>query len=355
MNSFIKKIILVLSTICVYVSVFADDHKIATDSDGRIVAVGINGIYSSLNAINWSQRLSVEYRLNSVTYGADKFVTVGDKGTIWYSSDGEHWKHGKGLSGEYRLNSVTYGAGKFVAVGDKGVIWYSSDGEYWKYGKGLSGEYRLNSVTYGAGKFVAVGGDIIVYSSDAINWSQRLSGYGSLNSVTYAAGKFVAVGGYEQYFYFRGSVTAIVYSSDGELWYPAKFLGDKGGSLNSLTYAAGKFVAVGAHNIFYSSDASNWDLGKGWSFDTSFDSVTYGAGKFVVLSTVIKLSRPLVQDLQNTIFYSYDAGYWKQVNDLSWSIIFNSVTYAAGKFVAVGNNFFGYSSNAMKWDMGTKE
>ena len=87
---------MVLSTICVYVSVFADDHKIAVGSNEAIVAVGINGSDYSLDLITWNHSLGVWGNLNSVTSGAGKIVAVGNS-TILYSSDGNKWDRSNSL------------------------------------------------------------------------------------------------------------------------------------------------------------------------------------------------------------------------------------------------------------------
>ena len=223
---------------------------------GKYVAVGINGSYGqvtySSDGLNWNTSdISDVLELYGVTYGSDKFVTVGHS-KLAYSYDGMNWTSTN--IGKYNyngLNGVAYGNGKFVAVGVGGysnrTFVYSSDGINWAEVDIPSSMY---AVAYGNGKFVAVGNGYSFYSSDGVNWtSSNLTG--AYSGITYGNGKYVAVG-------TNGKVAC---SSDGKNWSTNVLMsGYKSWSFYSVTYATNRFIAIGSKgNVAYSSDGLDWE------------------------------------------------------------------------------------------------
>src|SRR6266481_841101 len=68
--------------------------------------------------------------LHGASFGAGRYVAVGDRGSILSSTDTITWI--PRMSGTTnRLNGVRYGASGFVAVGDRGTILNSVDGVSW--------------------------------------------------------------------------------------------------------------------------------------------------------------------------------------------------------------------------------
>jgi photosystem II stability/assembly factor-like uncharacterized protein len=122
--------------------------------------------------------------LNSITFGANKFVTVGRNSVILTSSDGTTWTpvHLEDTSCFFSLNSVTYQANTFVAVGSigdsAGLILTSPDGVTWT--NTFSGAEQLNAVTYGAGKFLAIGENgTTLTSADGTTWTWTKASLGT--------------------------------------------------------------------------------------------------------------------------------------------------------------------------------
>lgn len=75
---------------------------------------------------------------NSIAYGNGKFVIVGNDGSYpiyIYSYNGVNWHKGtqeNSMHGiNYELNDITWTGDKFVAVGNSGTIYTSVDGEIW--------------------------------------------------------------------------------------------------------------------------------------------------------------------------------------------------------------------------------
>ncbi|MDD3268429.1 MAG: hypothetical protein PHX14_03840 [Syntrophomonadaceae bacterium] len=100
----------------------------------RFVAVGDDGsIYAATNGTTWTQHNSqTASDLNAVAWSetADAYIAVGQNGTIVSSHAGTSWKVEDSGVVE-ALNQAVWSRDKFVAVGDSGTIVTSGDGESW--------------------------------------------------------------------------------------------------------------------------------------------------------------------------------------------------------------------------------
>ena len=100
---------------------------------GLFVVVG-NIIMTSADGINWTERVDIQSdqkQLLEITYSNGKFTAVGyaygdDPNAIYTSTDGITWNKGIAPSPD-PYNSIVYGADKYVAVGNNIAMW-SSDG-----------------------------------------------------------------------------------------------------------------------------------------------------------------------------------------------------------------------------------
>ncbi len=182
--------------------------------NGIFVAVGgqanpVTGAFSrtiltSPDGITWTIRLSdqtVSVVPAGVIYGNTTFVTVGQGGTVLYSTNGVSWTPGNtGVASD--LKGITYGNGDFVTVGAR--ILSSQAGASWSdVTPGLTFSY-LSGVTFNNGNFIAVGLNSAVLgntkakifsSPDGLTWTERISGSSSpLFGVTSGNNTFVSVG-----------------------------------------------------------------------------------------------------------------------------------------------------------------
>jgi hypothetical protein len=223
-------------------------HKAIAFGAGLLVSVGfgtgVSGegfVSTSVDGLRWVDRVvPVNVVLNSVAYGAGRFVAVGSSGTILSSADGITWIN-RTISGTQELRGITYGNGLFVAVGASGTTRYSSDGENWTSG---SAGGTLNAVTHDNGLFVAVGDSgAIRTSANGTSWTSRSASPSttrSLRAIRYAGGRFVAVG--EQDGSGQGAV--VVHSADGVTW--TKEIANIPVTLLSASASSGQYVAVGS-------------------------------------------------------------------------------------------------------------
>ena len=244
-------------------------------------------------------------------------------------------------------NSIDYGNGKFVATqygSSSYTAAYSADGANWT--SVTLPVRRLNAVAYGDNKFVVISENYtntIAYSTDGIVWQTTTKPSSEpLKVITYANGKFVAMG---------YGVAAC--STDGIIWQENTSAPSQ--NWKSVAYGNGRFVAVANTGYaFYSEDGLNWTKSEEITGETSFSSITYGKDLFVVMSN----------GNSNQAAYSTDGINWN-ASTLPMTAGWKSVAYGNGGFVAVGNGGFdfnketissntaAYSTDGINWNAST--
>ena len=171
---------------------------------------------------------------------------------------------GQSTFGANSIVSITYGAGRFVAVGDNGNMAWSNDGIIWNAipgggtnpitdpGQSTFGANGIWSITYGAGRFVAGGSNRrIAWSNDGINWTAvdtDTTFPSDINFVIYGASGFIA----------GGSGLRMAWSDDGKIWR----IIDRTNQINirDITYGDGRYVVVGdLGRIAWSNDGITWN------------------------------------------------------------------------------------------------
>jgi len=169
----------------------------------RLVGLGEGGhLYFSTDGHSWSALTTITGvgTLNSGVYGGGKYIAVGDSGYIAASADSVAWLAGKVVTSSggagINLHGVTWTGTQYVAVGDNGAITTSPNGSAWSALKtsAITGTLRSVAVSSG-GEIVVVGDNGIETSEDGNTWTSRdPAGAAALYGVTYASGRFVAVG-----------------------------------------------------------------------------------------------------------------------------------------------------------------
>ena len=189
---------------------------------------GANRLMTSPDGVTWTSRTSPTAGWNSVTWGDDTFVAVGNGGEVMTSTDGITWTS-RTPAGYKTWKSVTWGgpAGqeKFVVVSDTlsnaSGIMTSADGVTWTY-RTAAGPVVWTSVAWGDDTFVSVTSNPtsnkVMTSVDGITWTAR-AGAGPNNTAwksvawggTSGNEKFVAVAE-------SGSGNRVMTSPDGINW-----------------------------------------------------------------------------------------------------------------------------------------
>jgi hypothetical protein len=275
---------------------FGDEDAVKSlfqdEKDPLFIATGDNTISASLNGRDWVGDFypypsGPFYRLEQVTYGAERFMAVGNVGAqyaAFFSKDGFIW--GSNAVFQSQVYGVAYYNNRFIAVGIN-AIYVSEDGFVWLGPINLSGETMVD---------MAVGNDRIV-----------------------AVGGFAAVSG-------RAYV-----SKDGLAW-GGPFIIGTFQDCYQVAFGKDKFVAVGdSGKVAVSIDGITWLDIQIPPFNT-FNSIAYGNGLFVAM------------DNANGVYTSVDGIAWTR-NSLPTPFAMQDVIYCHNRFVAVGVNGFACMSN----------
>ena len=250
-------------------------------------------------------------QFNAVAWGGSGFVAAGNAGTLAASPDGYKWEL-LNIGVATNIYGAAWGDGAYVVVGDGGVIFTSPNGVEWT-ARESGTTASLRAITFGTNAFVAVGADHTLLTSTNQGRAWRIAdgiNVGTLNTVLYDAGLFVAVG-------TRGG---IVTSPDGLEWtaHSAGATPD----LHLLVYENGTFVAYSnTTDTLYSTNGSDWAV----RWDASgiyMTGVAAGNGVFVGVG-------------------DYTALFWAYTTDYIWNAYLKA-TRSRLLAVAFGNGFFAY-------------
>lgn len=263
-----------------------------------MMAIGV----SAQQNWSWVNSLPASINWKDVAYGNGTYVAVGGDATIATSPDGITWTISRNSTVNPVLNGVEFANGLFVAVGmgtststGAALVMTSPDGVTWTTNTTVASSFnaQLMDVTYGGGTWVVSGfsNPRILTSTDGLNWTQRSTpGFSTPGRITYGAGRFVAA----------GSSANILTSTDGTTWTSISIPGATNGIIDGVTFANGKFVAVGRDSsftaaAFVSTDGTTWTASNaiaGTSNSTGFIDVAGNANGFVAVGGSFVYSSP---------------------------------------------------------------
>lgn len=264
---------------------------------GRFVAVGQSGVVlTSADGQQWSITASnLAQNLRSIAYGAGTFVTVGDTGALLTSDNGSDWTL-RDSTTTNALQCVRWLGDRFMAGGALGTLLSSPDGVTWTQHDSGS-LLTIMGVARRENTFVAVAiGNThvnnISISQGGINWSNQVYSFGALLDVAADASRFVALG-------IRVSVHS---STNGQDW-NSIFDTQTGLSNFGLAHTHGRFIAVGGDfnsslKIASSPDGAAWKSHPIVTGDSSaLRAVAYGGLTIVAVGSkgVIVQSAPFLQ------------------------------------------------------------
>jgi hypothetical protein len=220
-----------------YAANTVDDFFALAYGNGKFVGVGEGGMaFTSTDGMTWTpQDMDTSAHFYHLNYANGLFIAVGGGGAIRSSPDGVTWTprntgstnqwgasaYGNGTyavvgyrssqitrSGAspnlqnwdvrdtgsiFYLSGVAFGDGKFVAVGYGGQVQTSTNGVNWSGVIDASNEW-LYYVTCSNNTFMAVGEDIILSSTNGVDWTNRYYQNEVFHSVAYGNDTWVAVG-----------------------------------------------------------------------------------------------------------------------------------------------------------------
>ena len=158
-------------------------------------------------------------RVATVTVTSKVFVGVGDDGKVCYSTNykdnTETWSCPQEIVDDKQLYGITYGNNKFIAVGESGTVIRSDNGTIWT--ENLSGNSNtsanLYSIVFGNDRFVAVGRYAVIVSTDNGDSFTLTEDKYIFEDISFGNGVFVAVGSGEIIYTSTGGGL-----SDGDTW-----------------------------------------------------------------------------------------------------------------------------------------
>lgn len=261
----------------------------------------------------WQNPSPQGHQVRGLAYGNNRFVGVGDNGSITFSADGAIWK-------TVPLTNIKTAAGVAVAPVIAKKFWLN-----------------LKAVTFGSNQFVAVGDtdgtvSTILTSPDGVNWTRRTPTSGAKNLTGVTAGTQVSGATYSNVFYAVGETGTILKSTDGVTWSSA--ISNTTSNLNAIAYANYTFVAVGeTGTVVTQLNSGSWLTSTATSVPstvTTLKAVVGGNGLFV--ATGVDTSAAAA------IWNSTDGINWA-TSTISQAASLNAVAYDAvsQKFLAVGD------------------
>jgi len=273
-------------------------------ADGKYVAVSDQGsALASTDAATWtpvtlfSSNVATDHlKAYSIAHLNNTYVAAGaissspytsSTGAAAYSSDGATWTMGALPAGATPIHGLIAGT-RLVGLGESGHLYFSTDGHSWSALTTLTGAMTLNAGVYGGSKYIAVGdGGYIAASSDSIAWLAgkvvtNSSGAGiNLHGVTWTGSQYVAVGD-------NGAITT---SPNGSAWSALKTSAITGALRSVAVSSGGEIVVVGDNGIETSEDGNTW-TSRDPAGAAALYGVTYASGRFVAVgaNTAIKTS-----------------------------------------------------------------
>lgn len=169
---------------------------------GRFLAGGIGAVLTSPDGMVWTRNETpgLSHDWLGIAHNGSRYVVVGtriaatDRGGIAYSDNGATWTPATVPAGMGLASAATFGAGRFVAVGEAGRIYTSTDGATWDSVTSPVTN-SLRAVIYAEGLFVASGDSgRILTSTDGLTWVNRsVATANSLGNLTRHNGAWMAL------------------------------------------------------------------------------------------------------------------------------------------------------------------
>ena len=315
-----------------------DFYRVAYGTNGFVVADSTR-YFTTADGVSWKPHYSPETApaWPYLAFGNGRYVAVGWFGQTAVSTDGVQWRQPAGR--QVWLNRVLFRGGRYVAVGRdgqrRGFLMTSTDGKDWEC-QTVEGVGELRDVAYTPRLYVAAG-DGILTSTDGRTWVRRVAPAGDpldyYAGVAYGNGRFVAV----------GNTRDVLTSPDGLTW--TRHSNREISALAGLAFGNGQFVAFGPGlpEFFTSEDGVKWEkhpLPAGYSLW----NVAYGAGAFVFIAH---------DGRSNLLLTTRNFRTFTEARPVSQEFeALDAVTYADGRFVAVGDRSgMAVSADGVDWQM----
>jgi hypothetical protein len=253
---------------------------------------------STTNGVTWTGRTTPPWALNTVAYGAGRFVAFSGS-LAFVSYDGRAWSLLVASGVGNTQKCTIWNGSQFVSVGAAGSIYTSPDGLNWTARtSGTSND--LSGVAWSGSQFVAVGASGYVRTSpDGVTWTARsVGGSPNLQTVSWGGGVFV----------IGGAAGGRWSSPDGVTWTDRGLVGPGYPDFKGSAWNGSVFAMVGNTGVIYTSaDGATWTL-RTSPTTSSLLNVVWGGGLFVACGdngTVVTSSTGVTWAVAATPYTAY--------------------------------------------------
>lgn len=266
----------------------------------------------------------------AIAVNPEEVVAVTADGVAAISRDGATWQI-QPMGTSTPIQEIAWGNGQFLATATSpgSAVLESEDGVHWE-ASSPNISAGIQCLTFANGWFYGVSGDNFAASRDGRAWTLRPCVQApSIRAITYAQGRFVAVG-------YQGALET---STDGYSWVEGSL--PSTATFSSVTYGGGRFVAVGdggVPTVLTSTDGLSWEPAN-YPSDFTGISVAYGNGRFVA------------QSWSPHFIVSTDGVDWQEIRSPTYGLGSSCGLVAAfGAFVALGQDgILRSDADGMNW------
>ena len=258
-----------------YSTNFTDIINKVIFSNASYVGATSNGIISSTDGITWQKLYDENANFKDITSSSNDLIACAislNQNRIYYRQN-NNWvvSYSEEINNN-ELNSIAYGNNLCVAVGNNGIIKYSSDMVTWQDGNTPYETDNLIYVEYGNESFVMITDTgKIAMSTNGIDWMmiENLTTVSTIfNDLEFINSNFYAVDGNE-----------ILQSSEGRVWSSYKIPTES--TIKSIYYGSSTFIIITESEVYSTIDFNSYNLLT--LVSTDIKDLTYGRGKFVAV------------------------------------------------------------------------
>jgi hypothetical protein len=260
-------------------------------ADNGQILVGIDPgnfkVYSSEDGRTWTLRKSKAgyYHMNDIAWNGKMFVAVGDRATLWTSTDGIDWIEPEFDEGAaYVQGSLPY-IGDLMSVAWNGTTWsiagateslVSADGRTWSRSQQHFGKGYARETSWHGGFVTAIRSfddtfDILV-SNDGLQWHHALKA----GPRSGANGRFVGFHDLGDTLYAMTTRTSLFRTGDAENWHRERFTGN---AIQDMAHSGGLLVAVGDNSNIWTRPTKASDVGVAPRSSAKFPSIVVSGGR----------------------------------------------------------------------------
>jgi photosystem II stability/assembly factor-like uncharacterized protein len=248
--------------------------------NNSLVAVGYKGILISKDGLTWTENKSLSTEkldgLDDISWGIDKFVSIGMANNIVISENGIDWTKLKGrentkLDDYSNYNCIATNGVIFIIGTHAGEIYSSKDGITWTSSYKNKKSHSINDIVWDGQQFCAVTEwGILLTSKDGIHWSEKLL---NTNSIIYGLYK------YKNTTLLLGE-DIILSSKNGEKWESCHVDNIK---IRSAAFNGEYYIAVGDEGtVLISKNGVDWKRENVGTKNNLF-KIIWNGKKFIIV------------------------------------------------------------------------